>query len=76
MREDYTAYYNESTPNVNCLSSPLVSRTGSASDCCALQETLYKCTDTIQYLNEVMPELKTPPQVVPVPNLEKEGGQC
>ena len=30
--------------------SPLwVSRTGSASDWCALQEELYKCIDTIQY---------------------------
>ena len=26
-----------------------VSRTGSASDWCALQETLYKCIHTIQY---------------------------
>jgi len=26
-----------------------VSRTGSASDCCALQEALCKCIDTIQY---------------------------
>ena len=28
-----------------------VSRTGSASDWCALQEALYKCIDTIQYNN-------------------------
>ena len=27
-----------------------VSRTGSASDWCALQEALYKCIDTIQYI--------------------------
>jgi len=26
-----------------------ISHTGSASDCCALQEVLYKCIDTIQY---------------------------
>jgi len=31
------------------LSSLFVSRTGSASDWCALQEALYKCIDTIQY---------------------------
>ena len=31
------------------LSSLWVSRTGSASDWCALQEALYKCIDTIQY---------------------------
>ena len=31
------------------LSSLRVSRTGSASDWCALQEALYKCIDTIQY---------------------------
>src|SRR6218665_1126847 len=31
------------------LSSLWVSRTGSASDWCALQEVLYKCIDTIQY---------------------------
>ena len=31
------------------LSSLGVSRTGSASDWCALQEALYKCIDTIQY---------------------------
>jgi len=30
-------------------SSLWVSRTGSASDWCALQEALYKCIDTIQY---------------------------
>src|SRR6218665_3212028 len=30
-------------------SSLWVSRTGSASDCCAFQEALYKCIDTIQY---------------------------
>ena len=30
------------------LSSLWVSRTGSASDWCALQEALYKCIDTIQ----------------------------
>ena len=33
----------------NLLSSLLVSRTGSASDWCGLQEALYKCIDTIQY---------------------------
>src|SRR6218665_1557507 len=33
----------------DCLSSLWVSRTGSASDWCALQEALYKCIDTIQY---------------------------
>ena len=32
------------------LSSLWVSRTGSASDWCALQEALYKCIDTIQYI--------------------------
>src|SRR6218665_2503460 len=31
------------------LSSLWVSRTGRASDWCALQEALYKCIDTIQY---------------------------
>src|SRR6218665_3833087 len=31
------------------LSSLWVSRTGSASDWCALQEALYKCIDTIRY---------------------------
>jgi len=31
------------------LSSLWVTRTGSASDWCALQEALYKCIDTIQY---------------------------
>ena|SRR6218665_2871592 len=31
------------------LSSLWVSRTGSASDWCALHEALYKCIDTIQY---------------------------
>ena len=31
------------------LSSLWVSRTGSSSDWCALQEALYKCIDTIQY---------------------------
>ena len=31
------------------LSSLWVSRTGSVSDWCALQEALYKCIDTIQY---------------------------
>src|SRR6218665_2273470 len=31
------------------LSSLSLSRTGSASDWCSLQETLYKCIDTIQY---------------------------
>src|SRR6218665_2384679 len=31
------------------LSSLWVSRTGSASDWCVLQEALYKCIDTIQY---------------------------
>ena len=31
------------------LSSLGVSRTGSASDWCALQAALYKCIDTIQY---------------------------
>src|SRR6218665_2361731 len=30
-------------------SSLWVSRTGSASDWCALQEALYKCIDTVQY---------------------------
>src|SRR6218665_199544 len=34
------------------LSSLWVSRTGSASDWYALQEALYKCIDTIQYINE------------------------
>ena len=38
------------TPLLSRLVSSLwVSRTGSASDWCALQETLYKCIDTIQY---------------------------
>jgi len=32
-----------------CISSLWVSRTGSNSDWCALQEALYKCIDTIQY---------------------------
>src|SRR6218665_2179667 len=32
------------------LSSYWVSRTGSASDWCALQEAQYKCIDTIQYI--------------------------
>ena len=31
------------------ISSLWVSRSGSASDWCALQEALYKCIDTIQY---------------------------
>src|SRR6218665_2401356 len=35
------------------LFSPWVSRTRSASDWCALQETLYKCIDTIQYKETV-----------------------
>jgi len=34
---------------LSLLSSLLASRTGSASDWCALQEALYKCIDTIQY---------------------------
>jgi len=38
------------------LSSLWVSRTGSASDWCALQEALYKCIDTIQY-NIIMASL-------------------
>ena len=33
------------------LSSLWVSRTGSASDWCTLQEALYKCIDTIQYFS-------------------------
>src|SRR6218665_575984 len=37
------------------LSSLWVSRTGSASDWCALQEALYKCIDTIQYNNDAVP---------------------
>jgi len=36
------------------LSSLWVSRTGSASDRCALQEALYKCTNTIQYNCEIL----------------------
>src|SRR6218665_2072486 len=36
-------------PLPRLLSSLWVSRTGSASDWCALQEVLYKCIDTIQY---------------------------
>src|SRR6218665_352936 len=35
--------------HVLTISSLWVSRTGSASDWCALQEALYKCIDTIQY---------------------------
>ena len=35
-------------PGTAGLSSLWVSRTGSASDWCALQEALYKCIDTIQ----------------------------
>src|SRR6218665_1737054 len=35
------------------LSSLWVSRTGSASDWCALQEALYKCIDTIQYVSHL-----------------------
>jgi len=35
--------------HIALLSSLWVSRTGSASDWCALQEVLYKCLDTIQY---------------------------
>src|SRR6218665_1327147 len=34
------------------VSSLWVSRNGSASDWCALQEALYKCIDTIQYNRE------------------------
>src|SRR6218665_502333 len=41
-------------------SSLWVSRTGSASDWCALQEALYKCTDTIQY-NKIHPLLPESP---------------
>ena len=37
-----------SFPSLNT-ASLWVSRTGSASDWCALQEALYKCIDTIQY---------------------------
>src|SRR6218665_1841126 len=35
-------------------SSLWVSRTGSASDWCALQESLYKCIDTIQYVTVIV----------------------
>jgi len=35
----------------NQLFSLWVSRTGSRSEWCALQEALYKCIDTIQYNN-------------------------
>ena len=37
------------------LSTLWVSRTGSASDWCALQEALYKCIDTMQY-NTIYPQ--------------------
>src|SRR6218665_1767679 len=38
--------------SLKAFSSIWVSRTGSASDWCALQEALYKCTDTIEYAPE------------------------
>ena len=46
--------------SLHIFSSIWVSRTGSASDWCALQEALYKCIDTIQY-NTLL--LKVPYQV-------------
>ena len=47
---------------IQLLSSFWVSRTGSASDWCALQEALYKCIDTIQY-NTVATEVYEPEAV-------------
>src|SRR6218665_591986 len=41
------------------LSSLWVSRTGSASDSCALQEALYKCIDTIQYNNKTIGDTRS-----------------
>src|SRR6218665_148337 len=53
MARLWPAYVMRHGPFLACLvfanEKAWVSRTGSASDWCALQEALYKCTDTIQY---------------------------